>query len=198
MRDDISYLSLIDVADAISKRQLSSVEITTNCLNRFEKYGRRLNCIAGVDLEAALNAAKNADKDIASGKVRGPLHGVPLAHKDMFYRAGRISACGSVILGDFVPSKTATVLTRLDQAGALDIARLNMVEFALGPTGHNEITGTPHNPWKEEYITGGSSSGPASAVAAGLVYGSLGSDSGGVDQDSSSVLWASRHQTQLW
>ena len=179
MRNDIAYLSLIDVAAAIAKRQLSSVEVTTNCLNRFEKYDKRLNCIAGVDPEAALNTAKNADKELASGRVQGPLHGVPLAHKDMFYRAGRISACGSAILRDFVPSKTATVLLRLDQVGALDIARLNMVEFALGPTGHNEITVTPHNPWKEGYITGGSSSGPACAVAAGLVYGSLGSDSGG-------------------
>jgi aspartyl-tRNA(Asn)/glutamyl-tRNA(Gln) amidotransferase subunit A len=97
----------------------------------------------------------------------------------MFYRAGRISACGSRIRSQFVPEHTATVLARLDAAGALDIARLNMVEFAYGPTGHNEITGTPRNPWNRQYITGGSSSGPAAAVAAGLVYGSLGSDTGG-------------------
>ena len=107
------------------------------------------------------------------------LHGVPLAHKDMFYRAGRVSGCGSRIRAAFTPDHTATVLARLDKAGALDIARLSMVEFALGLTGHNVITGTPRNPWNLEHITGGSSSGPAAAVAARLVYGALGSDTGG-------------------
>jgi aspartyl-tRNA(Asn)/glutamyl-tRNA(Gln) amidotransferase subunit A len=96
-----------------------------------------------------------------------------------FYRQGRISGCGSRIRADFVPTYTATVLERLDCAGALDIARLNMSEFALGATGHNDITGTPRNPWNQNHVPGGSSSGPAVAVAAGLVYASLGSDTGG-------------------
>jgi aspartyl-tRNA(Asn)/glutamyl-tRNA(Gln) amidotransferase subunit A len=177
--EDISNLSAIDVALAIVEGRLSSAEVTKHCLDRIEKYEKRLNCIAGMDPEAALEAAQNADNELASGRSRGPLHGVPLAHKDMFYRAGRLCACGSRLLGDFIPDQTATVLTRIDQAGALDIARLNMVEFGLGPTGHNEITGTPHSPWNEEHITGGSSSGPAGAVAARLIYGALGSDSGG-------------------
>src|SRR3546814_4747808 len=82
----------------------------------------------------------------------------------MYYRQGRITACGSRIRADFVPDRTATVLERLDAAGALDIARLNMVEFALGPTGHNEVVGTPRNPWNPTHIPGGSSSGPAVAV----------------------------------
>ena len=99
----------------------------------------------------------------------------------MFFRVGRVSACGSRILANFVPNRTATVLTRLDSAGAIDIARLNMVEFATGGSvfGHNPITGTPRNPWNSKYVTGGSSSGSGAAVAARLVYGALASDTGG-------------------
>ncbi len=176
---DISGLSLTAVATEIAARRLSSHEVTEACLDRIAQDGARLGCIAGVDPEAALAAARAADADLAAGKALGPLHGVPLAHKDLFYRTGRVSGCGSRILADYVPDVTATVLERLDSAGALDIARLNMAEFALGPTGHNTITGTPRNPWNSAHITGGSSSGPAAAVAARLVYGALGSDTGG-------------------
>jgi aspartyl-tRNA(Asn)/glutamyl-tRNA(Gln) amidotransferase subunit A len=179
MIDDITSLSLIEVAAEIAAKRLSSVEATRACLARFAEHGKRLNCVAGIDPDAALAAAATADAELGAGRRRGPLHGVPLAHKDMFYRTGRVSGCGSRIRADFVPDHTATVLARLDEAGALDLARLNMVEFALGPTGHNEITGTPCNPWNLDYITGGSSSGPAAAVAARLVYGTLGSDTGG-------------------
>lgn len=180
MADDaIAALSLVEVAAAIESRTLSSVEVTETCLERLQRLGTQLDCVAGIDPDRVMNAAKAADADLAAGASRGSLHGVPLAHKDMFYRAGRISACGSSIRASFVPDHTATVLNKLDNAGALDIARLNMVEFALGPTGHNEITGTPRNPWNPDHIPGGSSSGPAVAVAARLVYGALGSDTGG-------------------
>lgn len=171
--------SLAEAAAAIAARKVSSVELTRAALDGLAKDGEALRCVAGMDREKALAAAAQADRELAAGRIRGPLHGVPLAHKDMFYRAGRLSACGSRIRADFVPDHTATVIERLDTAGALDIARLNMVEFAYGPTGHNEITGTPRNPWNLDHITGGSSSGPAAAVASGLVYGSLGSDTGG-------------------
>ncbi len=176
---EITGLSLVDVAAQIAAGRLSSQEVTQACLERFERHAGRLHCVARIDPEAALAAASRADAERRAGRVRGPLHGVPLAHKDMFYRQGRISACGSRIRADFVPDHTATALARLDTAGALDIACLNMVEFALGPTGHNEITGTPRNPWNPDHITGGSSSGPAAAVAGRLVYGTLGSDTGG-------------------
>ncbi len=176
---EITSLSLKDVAAQIAAGQVSSLEVTQACLERFERYGGHLNCVARIGPEVALAAASHADAERRAGRLRGPLHGVPLAHKDMFYRRGRVSACGSRIRADFVPDHTATVLARLDDAGALDIACLNMVEFALGPTGHNEITGTPRNPWNPDHITGGSSSGPAAAVAGRLVYGTLGSDTGG-------------------
>ena len=176
---EIAGLSLSALVEAIAARRISSVEATQTCLDSLDRAGPALNCVAAVDQEGALAAAAAADAELAVGRARGPLHGIPLAHKDMFYRAGRSSACGSRILADFVPDGTATVLARLDAAGALDIARLNMVEFALGTTGHNEITGHVRNPWNPAHISGGSSSGPGAAVAARAVYGALGSDTGG-------------------
>ncbi|MCH8809426.1 MAG: amidase, partial [Proteobacteria bacterium] len=177
--DALAGLTLTELAAAIGARKVSSLEATENCLAGLERHGPALNCVAGIEPEAALEAARAADAELAAGRARGALHGVPLAHKDMFYRAGRVSACGSRILADFVPEVTSTALARLDGAGALDIARLNMVEFALGTTGHNEITGAVRNPWNPAHVTGGSSSGPGAAVAARLVYGALGSDTGG-------------------
>ena len=180
MSESLADLSLSEAASLIASRKASAKEVMQACVDRLQAYGEPLSCIARFDAEAAFAAAARADSEMrGNNQVRGPLHGVPLAHKDMYYRAGEISACGSRIRSNFVPDHTATVLERLDRAGALDIGRLNMVEFALGPTGHNEITGTARNPWNAAYITGGSSSGPGAAVAARLVYGSLGSDTGG-------------------
>jgi aspartyl-tRNA(Asn)/glutamyl-tRNA(Gln) amidotransferase subunit A len=176
---DVTGLSLTEVAKAIAARELSSVEVTRACLARIEEHDDKLNTIAGLDADAALVAASQADDDLAASNARGPLHGVPLAHKDLFFRAGELSEWGSSMMAGYRPNTTATVLTRLDAAGALDIARLNMVEFALGATGHNNDTGTPRNPWNPDYITGGSSSGSGAAVAARFVFGALGTDTGG-------------------
>lgn len=176
---DPALWSLTELADAIRARRISSLEATEACLARIERHGARLNAIAGIDPADARAQARRADEDLAAGHLRGPLHGVPLAHKDMYYRKGRPCAHGSRIRADFVPDHTATALERLDAAGALDIARLNMVEFALGVTGHNDITGTPRNPWNEAHVPGGSSSGSGVAVAARLVPAALGSDTGG-------------------
>ena len=177
--ETLSRMSLIEVSRAIAKRKVSSEEVVRNCLGQLEKHGSSLNCVARLFSENALDEAQKADQDLASGNIRGTLHGVPLTHKDMFYRAGQITSCGSKICENYFPQETATVLLKLDQAGALDVGRLNMVEFAYGLTGHNEITGDVRNPWNPEYIPGGSSSGPATAVASFLSYGSLGSDTGG-------------------
>lgn len=174
-----AMMTLAEVAAAIRERRISSVEATEACLQRIERYGERLNAIAGIDPDDARLQARKADAALARGEPQRPLHGVPLAHKDMFYRKGRLAELGSRIRKGWVADVTATALVRLDAAGALDIARLNQVEFALGVTGHNEITGCPRNPWNEAHIPGGSSSGSGVSVAARLVYGALGSDTGG-------------------
>jgi aspartyl-tRNA(Asn)/glutamyl-tRNA(Gln) amidotransferase subunit A len=111
--------------------------------------------------------------------VRGPLHGVPMAHKDMYYRRGVVSTCGSKILRDTPASATAKVLEHLDAAGAIQFGVLNMAEFAMGPTGHNWHYGHCRNPWDPERVTGGSSSGSGASVAARANFAALGSDTGG-------------------
>jgi len=179
MTDDISGLPLIKVPDAIRRHQLSSAEVTGACLARIGRLASKLDCVRDIDPDTAMASAYRADVALAARNEVGPLHGVPLAHKDMYYRAGRISGCGSVVRADFVPERTGMTLQKLDMAGALDVARLNIVEFALSVTGHSEVTPTPKNPWNSDHITGGSSSGFGAAVAGRLVFGSLGSDTGG-------------------
>jgi aspartyl-tRNA(Asn)/glutamyl-tRNA(Gln) amidotransferase subunit A len=175
---DLTELTLVEVASAIATRAASVLDVATASLKQLRFAAENFHCAVGFE-ESILVAARRADRDLAKGVVRGPLHGVPLAHKDLFFRAGRVSACGSRILASHQPSQTATVLKRLDEAGALDIARLHMSEFALGATGHNDVMGHAANPWDPTRAPGGSSSGSAIAVAAHAVYGSLGSDTGG-------------------
>ena len=127
----------------------------------------------------AVAAAERADAAIARGDWRGPLHGIPLAHKDMFYRAGRVGTFGSKILRDYAPDYTSTVMTRLAETGAVYLGSLNMAEFATGPVGQNDHFGQTRNPWHTDHISGGSSSGSGAALAARACFGSLGSDTGG-------------------
>lgn len=167
--------TLAQVASALRAKKISSAEVTEASLKRLKSRGDVLNAVAGIDEDEAMASAKKADGD----GFTGPLGGVPLAHKDMYYRPGRISACGSKIRAGFRPDTLSGALRKLDEAGALDIARLNMVEFALGVTGHNEITGNVRNPWNPDHITGGSSSGSGAMVAARATFAALGSDTGG-------------------
>jgi aspartyl-tRNA(Asn)/glutamyl-tRNA(Gln) amidotransferase subunit A len=176
---DPTALTLREAAAAIAQGQLHAEALVEACLDRVERLQPVLNCFISVTGEQARKRAREADAAVKAGRPLGPLHGVPLAHKDMFYRAGEICTCGSKIRRDFVPDHTATVLTRLDTAGAIEVGHLNMAEFAMGPTGHNDHYGRCHNPWNPDHITGGSSSGSGSAVAASLVFAALGSDTGG-------------------
>ncbi len=171
-------LSLTEAADAIRRGKVSSVELTRAAIERARKLGPALNCFALLEEAEALAAARKADRS-RSGKACGPLHGVPLAHKDLFYRKGKVVACGSKIRRDFVPDTTATVLERLAAAGAVNLGALHMAEFAFSPTGYNEHYGHARNPWNPAHVPGGSSSGSGAAVAARIVFGSLGSDTGG-------------------
>jgi aspartyl-tRNA(Asn)/glutamyl-tRNA(Gln) amidotransferase subunit A len=179
MSDEPALMSLTEVAQAIATKQLSSREATRSCLHRIAQWQPRLNAFLSIEAAAALKAADDADAALAKGNNRGPLHGVPLAHKDMYYDAGKVVTCGSRIRRDFVASTTSTALQRLKNAGSIRLGTLQMVEFAYGPTGHNFHYGAVHNPWVFGHITGGSSSGSGSAVAARLTFAALGSDTGG-------------------
>lgn len=174
-----ALLSVTEVAAAIASKTISSREATQSCLDRIAKFQPRLNAYMAIEADAALAAADAADKDLAQGKSRGPLHGVPMAHKDMYYEAGKVSTCGSKIRKNFVASTTSTAVARLQAAGSIRLGTLQMSEFAYGPTGHNAHFGAVHNPWHIDHVTGGSSSGSGSAVAARLTFAALGSDTGG-------------------
>ena len=177
--NELARLSLIDAASAVRRKKISSVELTRACLEQAQHVQPKLNCFIAIEEEDALKAARKADLALKRGGRIGPLHGVPLAHKDMYYRAGKISTCGSKILKDYRPAITATVVERLEQAGAIWLGSLNMAEFAANPTGHNDHWGHCRNPWNPAHMTGGSSSGSGSAVGARACYGALGSDTGG-------------------
>ena len=179
MSAEPALLSLTEAAAAIARKRLSSREVTQSCLDRIAKWQPRLNAFMAIEAEAALKAADAADAALAKGGNRGALHGVPLAHKDMYYDAGKVVTCGSKIRRDFVATTTSTALQRLKDAGTVRLGSLQMAEFAYGPTGHNAHYGPVHNPWGIDHITGGSSSGSGSAVAARLTFAALGSDTGG-------------------
>jgi aspartyl-tRNA(Asn)/glutamyl-tRNA(Gln) amidotransferase subunit A len=179
MSTEPALMTLTAVAKAIASKQFSSHEVTRSCLHRVAQWQPKLNAFMAVEAEAALKAADEADAALAKGQSGGSLHGVPLAHKDMYYDAGHVVTCGSLIRRDFVATTTSTALQRLKDAGTIRLGSLQMVEFAYGPTGHNYHHGAVHNPWKSGHITGGSSSGSGSAVAARLTFAALGSDTGG-------------------
>ena len=176
---DIAEMNLKDLAAAIRRRKVSSVEVTKALLARIDKWQPALNAFARVEAEDALKAAKAADRALGAGKAKGPLHGVPVAHKDMYYSKGKLAECGSKIRKGWIAPATATAVERLEAAGSFRLGALNMVEFAYGPTGHNVHTDNVRNPWDPSRITGGSSSGSGSAVGARLVPMALGSDTGG-------------------
>ena len=175
----LADLSLTEAAEAVGSGQATSSELLEACLANIERANAAVNATIWLDREGAAAAAREADAAVGAKAPLGKLHGVPLAHKDMYYQAGKPCTCGSAIRKDFVPDATATVIERLSAAGAYTIAGLNMAEFAQNPTGHNAHYGDCHNPWGLPYITGGSSSGSGAAVAARFTYMALGSDTGG-------------------
>lgn len=171
--------SLVEVADAIRSRRATSREVVETCLARIDAWQPRINAFAAVLADSARAAADRADAAVAAGVPLGPLHGVPLAHKDMFFRTSRRSSLGSHNAPPASGAGESSLLGRLDAAGAIEIGTLNMCEFALGPTGHNAWLGDCRNPWHTEHIACGSSSGGGAAIAARLAYGGFGSDTGG-------------------
>lgn len=177
--DSLTSLGVVEQADAVARGETTAMALTEAALAAFELQNPSINAVIWLQKEAALEAASALDAMQREGRPLGPLHGVPLAHKDMYYQAGKPCTCGSAIRKDFVPDYTATVIERLHTAGSLTLGGLNMAEFAQNPTGHNAHFGDCRNPWQLEYCTGGSSSGSGAAVAARCVGAALGSDTGG-------------------
>jgi aspartyl-tRNA(Asn)/glutamyl-tRNA(Gln) amidotransferase subunit A len=171
--------ALTEAVDALKNGELSSRELTLACLERAHSWQPEINALLAIEKERALASADAPDSARARGETLGLLHGAPFAQKDMYDRVGQETSCGSKIRTDHIASLTATVLERLDAAGAVDLGRLNMSEFALGPTGLNAHFGRARNPWNVDIATGGPSSGSGAAIAAGLIYGALGSNTEG-------------------
>jgi aspartyl-tRNA(Asn)/glutamyl-tRNA(Gln) amidotransferase subunit A len=173
-------LSLAQIAAAIRARQVSCLEVTLAAIEQAETAQPVTNAFVEILADRALDQARALDAELRAGRLRGPLHGVPLAHKDCFERAGAAMGVGSKLLAGSAPgTQDATALARLEAAGAVDLGRLNLNEFVAGPTGQNPHLGDCTNAWDPDRISGGSSSGSGSAVASGAVYGALGSDTGG-------------------
>jgi aspartyl-tRNA(Asn)/glutamyl-tRNA(Gln) amidotransferase subunit A len=179
MTEQLEHLGVCEAAQAIAQGEVSSEKLTQLALDRLSTLGSQLNCVVALQAETALEAARQADVMRAKGQTLGVLHGVPMAHKALFYRRGRKTHDGSIITQDFVPEVTSTALSRLDEAGAIDLGLLQMAEFAMSPTGFNLHYGHVRNPWNLQDCPGGSSSGSGAAVAARLVCASLGTDTGG-------------------
>jgi len=182
---DIAFASIEEIGKLFRKRKLSPVELAKMMLARIERLNPKLNAYITVTAEVALAQAKKAEAELYAPRGRqghhdrGPLHGIPISLKDNIYTKDIRTTAGSKILKDFVPKEDARVVARLKGAGAIILGKTNLHEFAYGVTTNNPHFGPTRNPWDLSRIPGGSSGGSAAAVAAGLCYGSIGTDTGG-------------------
>jgi len=171
--------TVTSLSKALRKREISPVEITRAYLERIQSNDPKINSFITLLPREALRAARQAEKERGKGKVQGPLHGIPFAAKDLFFTKGVRTTCGSKILKNFIPAYNATVIERLQAAGAILLGKLNMHEFAYGTTSVNPHFGAVRNPWDRERVPGGSSGGSAAALACSFVPLTLGTDTGG-------------------
>ena len=172
-------LTISESAELLRRKEISPVELATACLDRIERLNPVLNAFITVTRESAMVEARVAEDEIQRGHWRGPLHGIPIGLKDLIDTAGVRTTCGSALFADRVPTEDAFVVQRLKRAGAVLIGKQNLQEFAYGGTSASSHFGAVHNPWNPETIAGGSSGGSAAAVAAGMCFGAIGSDTGG-------------------
>jgi amidase len=177
MHTELHYLELLELANLLRTRAINSVEVTRTQLDRIARLDPQLASYVWVGAEEALAEAAAADAEIAAGMDRGPLHGIPLGVKDLFWTRGTRTSAGMPLHRDSCPTQDATAVARLRRAGAVTLGKLQMSEGAYSD--HHPSVVPPRNPWNPDYWTGISSSGPAVATAAGLCYGSIVSDTGG-------------------
>jgi aspartyl-tRNA(Asn)/glutamyl-tRNA(Gln) amidotransferase subunit A len=175
---EIVFKSAAELAPLLKARRLSPVEVVRAFLDRIEAINPQVNAFITVTGEQALEQARKAEKEIAAGRYRGPLHGMPYAPKDLLATKGIRTTNGSKVTSNWIPDYESTVTARLNQAGAILIGKLNLLEFAMG-SGQKGLVGPARNPWDLAYSPSGSSSGSGAAVAAGMVPLAIGSDTGG-------------------
>lgn len=171
--------SILEVGQQMRSRALSPVELLKDCLARIEKLNPALNAFISVTADSALQQARQAETEIQRGEDRGPLHGVPLGLKDLLDTAGTRTTAASALFKDRIPTQDAEVVRRLRIGGAVFLGKQNLHEFAYGGSSMISYYGEVHNPWDPAHIAGGSSGGSAAAVAAGLGYGAIGTDTAG-------------------
>ena len=172
-------MGILEASELVRKHVVSPVELTEGCLARIEQLNPLLNAFITVTRDSALREAREAEVEIQQGKWRGPLHGIPIALKDLIDTAGVKTTAASALFRDRVPTEDAEVVSRLKAAGAVFLGKQNLHEFAYGGSSVVSLFGPVHNPWNPEHIAGGSSSGSAAAVAAGLCFGAIGTDTAG-------------------
>ena len=175
----MNEISIAKASDLLRRKQISPVDVTKTCLDRIERLNPTINAFITVMHDSALAQARKAEEEIHAGNWRGPLHGIPIGLKDLIDTAGVKTTCASALFAERVPLEDAEVVRRLKDAGAVLIGKQNMQEFAYGGTSASSYYGPVHNPWDVERIAGGSSGGSAAAVATGMCFGALGTDTGG-------------------
>jgi aspartyl-tRNA(Asn)/glutamyl-tRNA(Gln) amidotransferase subunit A len=172
-------VTLLEAAQSLRTKHVSSLELTQECFRRIRALDGKLNTFLTLIEESALASARRCDEERAAGRKAGLLHGIPVALKDLFFTKGVRTTAGSKIYGDFVPDHDGAVAEKLQAAGAVNVGKLGMHELAFGITSNNAHYGAVRNPWDPARIPGGSSGGSGAAVAAGLVFAAMGSDTGG-------------------
>lgn len=172
-------MTITTASESLRLRKLSSVELTSTALKRIAKHDSTLKTFITITADQAMEQARKTDEERAAGHIRGPLQGIPVAVKDLFYTRGILTTCGSRLHENFVPEYSAAVVERLEAAGAVMLGKLNMHELAYGITSANPHYGAVRNPWNQDHSPGGSSGGSGAAVATGMVYAAMGSDTGG-------------------
>jgi aspartyl-tRNA(Asn)/glutamyl-tRNA(Gln) amidotransferase subunit A len=177
--NQICYLTIAEAAAALRRKEFTAVELTEGLLRRIEAIDGELHCFISLTADLALKQAKRAEQDIRSGTDRGPLQAIPIALKDLYATHGIRTTCHSAVLENWIPDYDATAVTKLQQAGTILLGKLGMHEFAFGGPSVDAPFPAVRNPWNKNHIPGGSSSGSGAALAAGLCYGALGSDTGG-------------------